>query len=87
LACFCKWWLTGPIQSPSAVFRSASAFSCCCWGPRSPLISARQFRQLLKDLDPAVIPPGYWTQVGVALNVIIAVIALAFAVRFLWPNL
>jgi putative membrane protein len=56
-------------------------------GAAVALISARQFRQLLKDLDPAVIPPGYWTQVGVALNVIIAVIALAFAVRFLWPNL
>ncbi len=55
-------------------------------GAAVALISARQFRQVLKDLDPAVVPPGYWTQVGVALNVIISLIALAFAVRFLWPN-
>ena len=48
-------------------------------------ISARQFRQVAKSLDPAVVPPGYWTQVGVALNVIIALIALAFAAHFLWP--
>jgi len=47
------------------------------------LISARQFRQVAKNLDPAVIPPGYWTQIGVVLNVIIAVIALMFALHFL----
>jgi inner membrane protein YidH len=50
------------------------------------LVSARQFRQVAKSLDPAVVPPGYWTQVGVALNVVIAIIAGTFAVRFLWPN-
>jgi len=47
------------------------------------LISARQFRQVAKDLDPAVVPPGYWTQVGVMFNVIIAAIALIFALHFL----
>jgi putative membrane protein len=55
-------------------------------GAAVALISARQFRQVAKSLDPAVVPPGYWTHVGVGLNVIIAVIALAFALRFLWPN-
>jgi putative membrane protein len=47
------------------------------------LISARQFRQVAKDLDPAVVPPGYWTQIGVMFNVIIAVIAVIFALYFL----
>jgi inner membrane protein YidH len=51
------------------------------------LISARQFRQVAKNLDPAVLPPGYWTHVGVGLNIIIAVIALALALHFLWPNI
>jgi putative membrane protein len=55
-------------------------------GAAVALISARQFRQVAKSLDPAVVPPGYWTQVGVALNVIIALIALAFAAHFLWPS-
>jgi putative membrane protein len=50
------------------------------------LISARQFRQIAKSLDPAVVPPGYWTHVGVGLNVIIAVVALALALHLLWPN-
>jgi putative membrane protein len=54
-------------------------------GAAVALISARQFRQVAKNLDPAVVPPGYWTHVGVGLNVIIAVIALAFAVHFVWP--
>jgi putative membrane protein len=49
------------------------------------LISARQFRQVAKNLDPAVVPPGYWTHVGVVLNVVIAIIALAFALHFIWP--
>jgi putative membrane protein len=56
-------------------------------GAAVALISARQFRQVAKSLDPAVVPPGYWTHIGVGLNIVIAGIALAFAVRFLWPNL
>jgi putative membrane protein len=52
-------------------------------GAAVALISARQFRQVARNLDPAVVPPGYWTQVGVILNVIIAVVALIFALHFL----
>jgi putative membrane protein len=55
-------------------------------GAAVALISARQFRQVAKSLDPKVVPPGYWTHIGVALNIIIAGIAVAFALRFLWPN-
>jgi putative membrane protein len=51
-------------------------------GAAIALVSARQFRQVARGLDPKVVPPGYWTQVGVALNVIIAIIALAFAAHF-----
>jgi putative membrane protein len=52
-------------------------------GAAVALISARQFRQVAKNLDPLVVPPGYWTQIGVVLNVAIAVIAVLFAVHFL----
>lgn len=55
-------------------------------GAAVALVSARQFRQVAKNLDPAVTPPGYWTHAGVALNLIIAVIALALALHFLWPT-
>jgi putative membrane protein len=50
------------------------------------LVSARQFRQVARDLDPSVVPPGYWTQTGVALNVIIALIALVLAAHFLMAS-
>jgi putative membrane protein len=50
------------------------------------VVSARQFRQVAKNLDPVVVPPGYWTHIGVGLNLVIAFIAMAFALRFLWPD-
>lgn len=55
-------------------------------GAAVALISARQFRQVAKSLDPAVVPPGYWTHVGVGLNIVIAGVALILALRFLWPG-
>jgi putative membrane protein len=55
-------------------------------GAAVALISARQFRQIAKSLDPAVVPPGYWTHVGVGLNIVIAVVALVLALHFLWPS-
>ena len=47
------------------------------------LISARQFRQVVKSLDPSVVPPGYWTSPGVILNGVLALLAVAFALHFL----
>src|ERR1700760_4384676 len=47
-------------------------------GAAVALISARQFRQVVRNLEPGAAPPGYWTQTGVALNVLIALIACAF---------
>jgi putative membrane protein len=55
-------------------------------GAAVALISARQFRQVVKSLDPGVVPPRYWIHVGATLNVIIAVIACAFALRFLMSH-
>jgi putative membrane protein len=73
-------------QSESAAQRSFSLGTgvlLLVLGAVVALISARQFRRVAKNLDPAVVPPGYWTQVGVVLNVIIAVIAAMFALHFL----
>ncbi len=50
------------------------------------LISARQYRQVTKALGAEVVPLGYWTQVGVALNLVIAVIGLVLVAHFLWPT-
>jgi putative membrane protein len=50
------------------------------------LVSARQFHQFAKIIEPSVIPPGYWTQAGVALNVIIAAVALALVAHIAWSS-
>src|ERR1700759_4404325 len=35
------------------------------------LTSARQFRQVVRHLDPTVVPPGYWTDAGNLMNVLV----------------
>jgi putative membrane protein len=74
------------LAGPQRGFSLALGVLLLLLGAAVALVSARQFRQVAKNLDPAVVPPGYWTQVGVGLNVIIAMIALAFALRFVWPD-
>jgi inner membrane protein YidH len=73
------------LAGPQRGFSLALGVLLLLLGAAVALISARQFRQVAKNLDPVVVPPGYWTHVGVGLNVVIAVIALAFAVRFILP--
>jgi putative membrane protein len=48
------------------------------------LVSARQFHQFAKNIEPNVIPPGYWTHAGVTLNVIVAAVALALVAHIVW---
>jgi putative membrane protein len=74
------------LAGPQRGFSLALGVLLLLLGAVVALVSARQFRQVAKNLDPTVVPPGYWTHVGVGLNVVIAVIALAFALRFVWPD-
>jgi putative membrane protein len=55
-------------------------------GAAVALVSARQFRQVVKNLDPSVVPPGYWTHAGIALNLVVAVVALALVAHIVWPS-
>jgi putative membrane protein len=74
-------------QSESAAQRSFSLSAgvfILVLGAIVALVSARQFRQVAKNLDPTVVPPGYWTNIGVYLNVLIAIISLAFAWHFVF---
>ena len=74
-----------PMSGPQRSFSLGLGVGLLLLGAVVALISARQFRQVVKNLDPVVVPPGYWTQVGVVLNGVIAVIAVALALHFLWP--
>jgi putative membrane protein len=75
-----------PDSGPQRSFSLAFGVFLLLLGAAVALISARQFHQVAKNLDPAVVPPGYWTRIGVALNVVIAVIALLLAAHFVWPG-
>ena len=46
------------------------------------VISAMQFRTVMRGLGEKEIPRGYWTNLGVWLNFVLAVVALALAVHF-----
>ncbi len=46
------------------------------------VVSALQFRNVVRGLGQREIPRPYWTDVGVWLNFILALVALALAVHF-----
>ena len=46
------------------------------------VVSAMQFRTVLRSLGEKEIPRGYWTSLGVWLNFLLALVALALAVHF-----
>jgi len=46
------------------------------------VISALQFRNVLREVGEKEIPRGYWTNIGMGLNFILAFVALALAVHF-----
>lgn len=46
------------------------------------IVSALQFRTVLRSLGEQEIPRGYWTSLGVWLNFLLAFVALALAVHF-----
>jgi len=46
------------------------------------VISALQFRSVVRGLGEKEIPRGYWTELGVWLNFVLAIVALALAIHF-----
>lgn len=46
------------------------------------VISAMQFRTIMRGLGEKEIPRGYWTNLGVWLNFVLAFVALALAIHF-----
>ena len=51
-------------------------------GASVAVISALQFRNVVRGLGEKEIPRGYWTHIGVWLNFILAFVALALTVHF-----
>jgi putative membrane protein len=82
---FLQMVLHQPLTGSQRSFSLALGVLLLILGAVVALVSARQFRQVTKALGPDVVPPGYWTNVGVVLNVVIALIAASLALHFLWP--
>ncbi len=82
---FLQMILHQPLSGSQRSFSLGLGVLLLLLGALAALVSARQFRQVTKALGREVVPPGYWTQVGVALNIVIALIAMALAMHFLWP--
>lgn len=55
-------------------------------GAGASIVSALQFRTVLRTLGQQEIPRGYWTSLGVWLNFLLAAVALALAVHFVTSN-
>jgi len=51
-------------------------------GAAVAVMSALQFRSVLRGLGEREIPQGYWTHLGVWLNFLLAAVALALAMHF-----
>ena len=83
---FLQMVLHEPVRASQRGFSLTLGVFLLVLGAIVALVSARQYRQLVKSLMPEVIPPGYWVNVGVALNVVIAVLAIVIAVHFVWPG-
>ena len=48
------------------------------------VFSALQYRAVVRGLGEREIPPGHWTDLGVWLNFLLAVVALVLAAHFVW---
>ncbi len=53
-------------------------------GAAVAVISALQFRTVVRGMGGKEIPHGYWTGLGVWLNFLLALVALVLAVHFVW---
>jgi putative membrane protein len=53
-------------------------------GAAVAVISALQFRAVVRGLGEREIPRGYWTQLSVWLNFLLAMVALALVAHFVW---
>jgi putative membrane protein len=56
-------------------------------GAGCAVVSAVQYRRVLRTLGPKEVPLGYWVSAGVWLNYVLALAGLALAVHFLVSGL
>lgn len=73
-----------PMSSSQRGFSLWLGVGLLMMGAGVAVISALQFRTFLRSLGEQEIPRGYWPNIGVWLNFLLACVALALAVHFVW---
>jgi putative membrane protein len=71
-----------PLSASQRGFSLWLGVSLLVLGAGVAVVSALQFRTVLRSLGEKEVPRGYWTNMGVWLNFLLAVVALALAVHF-----
>jgi putative membrane protein len=71
-----------PLSASQRTFSLWLGVALLLIGAVMAVVSALQFRSVVRHLGEQEIPRGYWTQMGVWLNFILAAVALALAVHF-----
>jgi putative membrane protein len=75
-----------PLSLPQRGFSLWLGVALLCMGAVVSVVSALQFRSVVRGLGEKEIPRGYWTNLGVWLNFVLAVMALALATHFVWSS-
>ena len=73
-----------PLSSSQRAFSLWVGVILLLIGAAAAVFSALQFRTVVRGLGEKEIPRGYWTHLGVWLNYLIAAVALALALHFVW---
>jgi len=75
-----------PLSLPQRGFSLWLGVALLLMGALVSVVSAMQFRTVVRGLGETEIPRGYWTNFGVWLNFVLATAALALAVHFVWSS-
>ncbi|MEY8876473.1 MAG: YidH family protein [Leptothrix sp. (in: b-proteobacteria)] len=79
---FLRMMTNHPVDATQRGFSLWLGVGLLALGASVALVSAHQFRTVVRGLGPQEIPRGYWTSIGVWLNYILAGVALALAIHF-----
>jgi putative membrane protein len=73
-----------PLSVPQRGFSLWPGVALLLLGAVASVVSALPFRAVVRGLGAKEIPHGYWTSLGTWVNLLLAVVALAMVVHFVW---